>query len=108
MASSRSRAHQPDSLRKTFAKNVRLVRIHLLMSQEALADECGLDRTFVSSLERGLRNISIDNIERIARALREPAPALLDPTLASQRGFDITATRAPRTAPSRQVKRARS
>ena len=39
------------------------------LSQEQLAFRCGLDRTYVGGVERGERNISIVNIERIARAL---------------------------------------
>lgn len=46
------------------------------MSQEALADEAGLHRTYVGSVERGERNISIDNIDRLAKALNV-SPAFL-------------------------------
>ncbi|WP_368649340.1 helix-turn-helix domain-containing protein [Castellaniella ginsengisoli] len=46
------------------------------MSQEALADAAGLHRTYVGSVERGERNISIDNIDRFAIAL-SVSPALL-------------------------------
>ena len=86
------------SLREVFARNTRLFRIHLGISQEALADAAGLDRTFVSSLERGVRNISIDNIELICAALDTPAHELLAPDFPSLRGLDEAAIRAPRTA----------
>ncbi|MDI1237208.1 MAG: helix-turn-helix transcriptional regulator [Polaromonas sp.] len=86
------------SLRLVFARNVRLVRIDAGMSQERLADEAELDRTFVGTLERGLRNISIDNIELLAKALGTPAGELLNPDLPRERGLDVTVTRAPRTA----------
>lgn len=86
------------SLRQVFARNIRLIRIHAGMSQESMAAEAGLDRTFVGTLERGQRNISIDNIALIAQAIRVPAHELMDPDLPRQRGLDDTLTRAPRTA----------
>ena len=39
-------------------------------SQESLADLCGLDRTYIGGIERGERNVSLRNIEVIARALK--------------------------------------
>jgi transcriptional regulator with XRE-family HTH domain len=39
------------------------------LSQEALAHECGINRTYLSAVERAERNISIDNIARIAKGL---------------------------------------
>lgn len=47
------------------------------MSQEALALEAGLHRTFVAHVERQARNISLDNIERLAIALNVPVSELL-------------------------------
>lgn len=59
----------PDDLRGVFAYNVRLLRVQKGWSQEALALECGLDRTYVSAVERSRWNVSMSNIEAIANAL---------------------------------------
>jgi transcriptional regulator with XRE-family HTH domain len=48
------------------------------LSQEALAHECGINRTYLSGVERSERNVSIDNIARIARGLKVKAWTLLD------------------------------
>ena len=56
--------------KKTFGKNIKALRTSLNMSQEALADACGLHRTYIGAVERGERNISLENIVIIARALR--------------------------------------
>ena len=65
------------SLRAVFAANLRRHRVRRGLSQEALAELTGLHRTYIGSVERGERNISIDNIERIARALGVTAADLL-------------------------------
>ncbi|MBK7616775.1 MAG: helix-turn-helix transcriptional regulator [Burkholderiales bacterium] len=52
-----------------FATNVRGRRQALGLSQEALADAADLHRTYIGSIERAERNVSIDNMERIALAL---------------------------------------
>lgn len=85
------------SLRLVFARNIRLARIHAGISQEGLAAEAGLDRAFVGTLERGQRNISIDNVELIAQAIGIPAHELLNPGLPEERGFDVSLVRSPRT-----------
>lgn len=58
------------SARETLARNLRLFRAQQGISQEQLADLAGLHRTYVGSVERGERNVSIDNIERLANALK--------------------------------------
>ena len=62
------RSH-PGALRDILATNLRRLRLDKGYSQEAFGDLCGLDRTYVGSIERSERNVSIDNLERIARAL---------------------------------------
>lgn len=49
---------------------MRKLRAARELTQEALAYDSGLNRTYLSSVERAERNVSIDNIGRIARALR--------------------------------------
>jgi transcriptional regulator with XRE-family HTH domain len=56
---------------------MRLIRASQGLSQEALAHECGLNRTYLSVIERSERNVSIDNIARIAKGLGVEAWRLL-------------------------------
>lgn len=69
-------SHSP--AREVFAANMRRLRKAAGLSQEALAEACGLHRTYVGSVERGERNISIDNMEVISTALGCRIPDLLD------------------------------
>lgn len=65
------------SLRESFAQSVRQRRKENGWSQERLAEEAALHRTYISGVERGTRNVSIDNIEKIGRALgADPADLL--------------------------------
>lgn len=54
---------------KLFGRNVKQYRINANISQEKLAELCGLHRTYISDVERGLRSISLNNIEKIAKSL---------------------------------------
>lgn len=57
-------------VRKSFGKRVRELRKQKGYSQEQLADKAGLHRTYIGSIERGEQNVSIDNIDKIAKALK--------------------------------------
>jgi transcriptional regulator with XRE-family HTH domain len=57
-------------LRDTLAKNMRRLRATRKLTQEALAYDCGINRTYLSAVERSERNVSIDNIARIAKGLK--------------------------------------
>ncbi|WP_407177971.1 helix-turn-helix domain-containing protein [Bradyrhizobium sp. STM 3562] len=67
------------SPRALFALNLRRLRLATGLSQEALAERAGLHRTYVSSIERGERNVSLDNIFRLAEALAADPRDLLAP-----------------------------
>ena len=54
---------------KVFGKNLKKYRLALGLSQEKFAEKCGLHRTYISNVERFQRNISIENVQRIADAL---------------------------------------
>lgn len=59
----------PDVLER-FGGRVRELRLKKGFSQEVFAAACGLDRTYVSGIERGKRNVSLRNIQVIAQALK--------------------------------------
>jgi transcriptional regulator with XRE-family HTH domain len=56
----------------TFARRVRQRRAELGLSQEALAELSGLDRTYISGIERGVRNPTLSTAEKLAGALGVP------------------------------------
>lgn len=51
-----------------FGRVIRQIRIEKRISQEEFADMCGMHRSYMSDVELGKRNISLENIERISRA----------------------------------------
>jgi transcriptional regulator with XRE-family HTH domain len=65
-------------VRRRVGLNVKNVRKERGLSQEGLAFECGLHRTYVSGVERGIRNPTVVVLEKIAEALKVPAGRLLD------------------------------
>ena len=74
--------HMPrsiDPLLRTIGATIRTLRHERGLSQEALAELAEIDRSYMSSVERGLRNVSVLNIARIAAALDVPVRDLLGP-----------------------------
>lgn len=67
------------SARAVLAENVRAFRKAHGISQEELADLCDLHRTYVGSVEREERNVSLSTLEVLARALGVSVPELLTP-----------------------------
>lgn len=65
-----------DDERSRLGRRVRFLRLKAGLSQEDLADACGLDRTYVGGIERGERNPSLKNILKIAGALHVSLPEL--------------------------------
>jgi len=57
-------------LLRSLGANIRALRIERGLSQETLADLADIDRSYMSGIERGLRNISVLNMARIAAALQ--------------------------------------
>jgi len=64
--------------KKVFGERVRALRQAANLSQEELAEACGLQRTYVGAVERGERNISLLNIIVLSRALRIKPSSLLE------------------------------
>jgi transcriptional regulator with XRE-family HTH domain len=64
------------TLRDKLGRAVRRLRTDAGFSQESFADACRLHRTYIGSIERGETNISLDNLERIARTLKMPVSRL--------------------------------
>lgn len=59
-----------EEIRVAYGKAVRAIRQDKKISQEELADLCGLHRTYISDIELGKRNVSLENIDKIAHALQ--------------------------------------
>jgi transcriptional regulator with XRE-family HTH domain len=71
---------RPD-IREVLALNLKFLRAERGLSQDTLALIAGLDRTFIAHVERLKRNISLDNLEKLAVALDVPTAFLLTENL---------------------------
>ncbi|AJX33195.1 helix-turn-helix domain-containing protein [Burkholderia oklahomensis] len=77
------------AVRARLAANLRDQRQQRGLSQEKLADEAGLHRTYVSQVERTIVNISLDNLTKLADALETDVHLLLKPRSAETEGGSV-------------------
>jgi transcriptional regulator with XRE-family HTH domain len=68
----------PLDIRIRFGRAIRRIREEQKINQEEAADRCGLHRTYYSGIERGVRNISLVNVEKVARGLKKSLPKLFE------------------------------
>lgn len=68
----------PLDIRIRFGRAIRRVREEQKITQEEAAERCGLHRTYYSGIERGVRNVSLVNVEKIGKGLRTSLPRLFD------------------------------
>ena len=66
----------PLDIRIRFGRAIRRIREEQGINQEEAAERCGLHRTYYSGIERGVRNVSLVNIERVAKGLKTSLPAV--------------------------------
>jgi transcriptional regulator with XRE-family HTH domain len=72
-------------LREVLGRNLKRLRLAAKLSQEELAHLAEIDRTYISSLERGRYAATVDMIERIAEVLKvDPLELLTDPPVGSE------------------------
>lgn len=69
---------RPTATRKKLGQRIRKLRKEKKMSQEELGFDSKLHRTYIGAIERGEQNVSIDNLHKIAKALRVKPKDLLD------------------------------
>ena len=68
----------PLDIRIRFGRAIRRVREEQKITQEEAAERCGLHRTYYSGVERGVRNVSLLNVEKIGKGLRTSLPRLFE------------------------------
>lgn len=67
-------------IRIRFGRAIRRIREEQGITQEEAAERCGLHRTYYSGIERGVRNVSLVNIERIGKGLKTGLPKVFERT----------------------------
>ena len=80
MPKSRVQPPEPEAAQRLVASNMRRIRLERRMTQEQVAEHSETTAVYVSGCERGLRNMSVGSLSKIAFALDVPMAALLDPT----------------------------
>jgi transcriptional regulator with XRE-family HTH domain len=65
-------------IRIRFGRAIRRIREEQGINQEEAAERCGMHRTYYSGIERGVRNVSLVNIEKISKGLRSSLPGLFE------------------------------
>lgn len=68
----------PLDIRIRFGRAIRRIREEQRINQEEAAERCGLHRTYYSGIERGVRNISLVNIEKAGKGLKTSLPRLFE------------------------------
>jgi transcriptional regulator with XRE-family HTH domain len=68
----------PLGIRIRFRRAVRRIREEQKINQEEAAERCGLHRTYYREIERGFRNVSLLNIEKVAKGLKKSLPELFN------------------------------
>jgi transcriptional regulator with XRE-family HTH domain len=70
----------PLDIRIRFGRAIRRIREEQGINQEEAAERCGMHRTYYSGIERGVRNVSLVNIEKVGKGLRTSLPRLFERT----------------------------
>jgi len=68
----------PLDIRIRFGRAIRRIREEQGINQEEAAERCGLHRTYYSGIERGVRNVSLVNVEKVSKGLRTALPRLFE------------------------------
>jgi transcriptional regulator with XRE-family HTH domain len=68
----------PPDIRIRFGRAIRRIREEQGITQEEAAERCSLHRTYYSGVERGVRNVSLVNIEKIAKGLKTILPKMFE------------------------------